>query len=146
MPDHRPAPQVRYVPAAPQKTPARKTIVRAVFVALWLLILLIPGFFIWMVINGEFTLSLGSTPEQKLRVWLVSEIRERGFGISTGSVASQTETDVCVQTDLRYLLWQGSQAPSTYCECFTRTTAEDTWSYNGGWEGMCSVPPQEPES
>ena len=112
-------------------------------VVVWFIILLIPAFFILMVINGEFSLTLGDAPEQKLRIWLVSEIRERGFGISTGSVTSRDEQNVCVQTDLRYLLWQGSQEPSVYCECFERLDAAAEWSYTIGWQASCAERPEE---
>jgi hypothetical protein len=141
MPDT--PPQVRYVPAARKKMPKSRIAARIVLVAVWFVILLIPAFFILMVVNGEFSLTLGDAPEQKLRIWLVSEIRERGFGISTGSVASRDEQNVCVQTDLRYVLWQGSQESSVYCECFARPDRSTEWSYVSGGEGTCAERPEE---
>jgi hypothetical protein len=136
-------PQIRYVPAAPQKTPPSRTITRIVLVIVWFIILLIPAFFILMFINGEFSIALGDAPEQKLRVWLVSEIRERGFGIATGSVASRDEMNVCVQTDVRYVLWQGSQESTVYCECFARGDGSAEWEYILGSEGTCAERSQE---
>jgi hypothetical protein len=124
----------------------RKRVGRVLLLLLWLGILLIPGFFILMVVNNEFSISLGDAPGQNLRVWLVSEIRERGFGVATGSVSTLDETNVCVQTDLRYLLWQGTQAPSTFCECYTRPDNTAEWSYATGWEGTCAERRQETAS
>jgi hypothetical protein len=145
MPDGKNHAQIRYVPAASKKTPPARVILRGALVAVWLLILLIPAFFIVMTINGEVTIPLGDAPEQNLRIWLISEARVRGLGVASGGVASRSETDVCVETDLRYLLWQGTQAPSTYCECFMRS-GDDGWSFASGWEGLCSERPEGAEA
>lgn len=143
MPNSPPAPQIRYVPTVQKKEPTSRRLGRWVLVVVWFMILLVPGFFILMVINGEVSIALGDAPEQKVRVWLLSEIRERGFAISTGSVASRTESEVCVQTRLRYLLWQGTPEPADFCECFVRADPNAEWSFTTSWQGECTDPPPE---
>jgi hypothetical protein len=121
--------EVRYVPAPPKKKSRWSRAGCAVFLLLWCVILLIPGFFIYMSVNQEIAIQWSDVPEHRFRIWLVSEIRQRGFGISTASIAQQDATSACVQTDLRYLLWQGQGEPSVYCECYARVGTEATWSY-----------------
>jgi hypothetical protein len=83
------------------------------------LLLLTPCLVIVLATRGEISISTGSAPDQELRIWLVMEARSRGLGVSNASLHEQ-DSATCVQTDVQFWLWQGSEAPTSYCECYTR--------------------------
>jgi hypothetical protein len=131
---------VRYVPS---RQPARKSILRrpgcVIALVIWFVLLLtIPYFIFTMVTSGEISLTTGGAPDQRARLWLISNPRERGFGFSNTWVASEGENRLCMQTDVQYWLWQGSQAPSVYCECYTGGAA--AWSFTSATQAACSAP------
>jgi hypothetical protein len=131
--------QVRYVPAPPRKPNRVRTVRRITLLILWFALMLLPLFFIIMVTQGQVIVPLGDAPEHELRVWLVSEARMRGFGIANAWEAARTETAVCVEHDVRFLLWMGEQEPSRYCECFARADASAAWSFESGGPGECEA-------
>jgi hypothetical protein len=108
---------------------------------LWFLLLLTPCALIYFAVQQELTIPLGGAPGQELRVWLVMEPRTRGLGISTGHVAQQTDTGLCVQTATNYVLWQGRPLNTVYCECYSRTNPAGVWSYGRSIQGACPPTP-----
>lgn len=110
--------------------------------ALWFFLLLTPCFLIRLATEGELRLRLGDAPDQEARVWLVMEADQRGVGYSMPSVyAGEDTASVCVQTDVRYLLWVGTEAgkPVTYCECHSRPSADDDWTLTSTYDGACAA-------
>ena len=102
----------------------------------WLVVMLIPLLFIALAVRQEIVITQGDAPGQVLRIWLINEARHRGLGISTASVyADAPEEGVCVQTDVRFLLWMGESDPTSYCECYVR--AGDSLEFTGATEGQC---------
>jgi len=69
----------------------------------------------------------------EVRLWLVREDQNTGFGISSSSLADlQTQAaGPCVVTSVRFLLWRddGSAQNIRYCECYQRVG--DTWQARG---------------
>ncbi len=107
-------------------------------VVLWFIILLTPCFCLAFASQGEFSLRLGDLPGQSLRVWLLSESRQRGFGISRPSVvAGSVAGQMCLQTDVSFLLWEGKEDATTYCECFAQS-ANSTWDVLSNNQGSCT--------
>lgn len=104
----------------------------------WFAILLLPCFLIVLAVQQEIVISTGGVPGQQLRLWLISEPDERGLGYSTASVRQSEATAVCVQTDVRFLLWAGSAQPVSYCECYERADESAEWSFVSSGEGICS--------
>ncbi len=95
---------------------------------LWAVVLISPCLLCTLATQGQITISLGSAPGQQARIWLLNEARERGIGISWPSAHySQDAQTVCVQTDTRFVLWEGSGQPATYCECYTRENTGEAW-------------------
>ncbi|MFN8527055.1 MAG: hypothetical protein U0670_24995 [Anaerolineae bacterium] len=105
--------------------------------ALWFVCALVPCLGITLATQGEFTVSLGSFPDQQLRVWLVSEAQERGIGYSLPTISQSGENAVCVQTDVRYLLWAGSGDTSVFCDCYARESTAASWSLTTTQSGAC---------
>jgi hypothetical protein len=99
----------------------------ALFVGAGLLLLAV------LAIQGEVRLGGGDPPA--IRVWLVTEDENQGFGISTTRrfFESQGPQPYCLRTNVRLLLWKsdGSVGNLRYCECSSSET--------GGWQDVdCS--------
>src|SRR5215204_715121 len=114
----------------------RKSILRRpgclIGLAIWAVLICSPCIILYFVTTGEITVTLGDAPGQQLRVWLINEPRERGLGISSPMVfgGSSDATVMCVQTDVRYLLWMGSADPNIYCDCYQRPERDGEWNYS----------------
>jgi hypothetical protein len=112
----------------------------AVALIFWFALLMLPCFFFALLRDGEIVLSQGDIPGQELRVWLLSESDERGFGLSRPVVIQGDDfSRVCVETHVDYYLWAGEGEPTSYCECYVRDiTAEmSPWLPT---EGTCAAP------
>ncbi|MDX2162586.1 MAG: hypothetical protein SF162_14780 [bacterium] len=96
-------------------------------VLVWLVFLLVPCFMITLATQGQITVALSDVPEHELRFWLVMDARERGIGVSLPTISQTSETGVCVQTTVQYLLWMGRGEPTVFCDCFERETADQPW-------------------
>ncbi len=109
-------------------------------VAGWVLVLMIPLFFVVLAIFGEFRFSKpGDVPDHHLRLWMVMEIDERGIGMSNTSVKDREDDALQVQTRVRYFLWEGEGADegTTYCTDYIRESADAPWQTAGVVEGAC---------
>ena len=78
------------------------------------------------IIQGEKFISSGDFEET--RIWIVRQTDADGLGFSRSRVVS-TEVgggQICVQTDIGFLLWKSDRSePSvSYCECLQRTGSE----------------------
>jgi hypothetical protein len=107
-------------------------------VIVWFLILLLPCFLVVLAVQQEISINTGGMPGQQIRLWLISEAEQRGLALSTGTVRQSADNAACVQTDVNYYLWTGSEVPSVYCECYERESAEASWSYVTSTAGACS--------
>jgi hypothetical protein len=87
----------------------------AIFVGAGLLFLAV------LAIQGE--VRLGGSDPPSMRIWLVTETENQGFGVSTTRQLSGNE-DLCLRTSVRLLLWKsdGSVENLSYCECQNSTT------------------------
>lgn len=128
--------------AAPPALPARRSPLRRtgciIALIVWFAILLTPCFFIVLAVQQEISITTGSAPGQQVRLWLVSDADQRGLALSTASVRQAAENAICVQTDVRFLLWAGEAEPINYCECYERASSEDSWSATTMTTGICS--------
>jgi hypothetical protein len=124
-------------PIVPPKPSRIRRIGCTIAVILWFLLLLTPCLVIVLATHGEISVSTGSAPEQRTRIWLIMEARSRGLGVSTAS-AHESDGQTCVQTDVQFWLWQGSEEPTSYCECYTHQG--DTYTFSGSTQGQCAAP------
>lgn len=108
-----------------------------ILLILWFVVLLTPCLLLTLATQGEIRVSTGGAPGQEVRVWVVMEAETRGLGVSTGTISSQTPTDICVETNINYLLWSGREAPITYCDCYERPNDSVSWTLNGTTTGTC---------
>jgi hypothetical protein len=109
-----------------------------VAVIIWFAILLLPCFCLVLASQGEIAIRLGDAPEQSFRLWLLSESDQRGIGISRPSVfAGENSDQICVQTNINFVLWAGTAEASTYCECYTRSDNTQSWSLTSSAQQSC---------
>lgn len=120
----------------PRRNPLRR-LGCIIALVIWFAVLLLPCMLIVMATQQEVVISTGSAPGQSIRLWLISEIDERGFALSSGSVHERSEASMCVQTDVRFLLWAGRADPVSYCECYERDTAGNL-SFTEAIEDVCA--------
>lgn len=133
-------PEVENSPSPPPRSRIRR-LGCIVLLVVWFAILLLPCFMIALAVQREIVITQGDIPGQQIRFWLIMETRNRGIGISSASVIGDAETDVCVQTTVNYVLWQGTEnETSVYCECFTRDPSEAGWSLTSTRIGECTQP------
>ncbi len=119
----------------------------------WSLIMLLPLALFILAVQGEIALWHGDRiPEPAahpmLQVRLLSEIRSQGLVITSASLADQTEHEgqarACVQTHVRYLMWEGAGQDASYCDCYTRpadSTSNSDWQFAGTTLDTCEATP-----
>ena len=106
-------------------------------VVLWFMILLTPCFCLALASQGEISVRLGDIPGQSFRIWLLNESRQRGIGSSRPSIVANSEAgQVCLQTDVSFVLWAGSEDATTYCECFAQSS-NAAWEMVNTAQGSC---------
>ncbi len=124
-------------PVGRRRSPLRR-IGCAAGLILWALVMITPCGLFLLITQQQIVIPLGTAPDQVLRIWLVSEPRERGLGVSWASLhAGQSDQSVCVQTNIRFLLWAGQGEGTTYCDCFQRMSDDDPWASYSSQTGSC---------
>jgi hypothetical protein len=122
--------------AAHRKIPWYRRAGCLIALIIWLLVMLIPCLFITLAFQEEIVIRQGDLPNQVFRVWLINEARHRGLGLSTTSVQlSEQENSVCIQTNVRFLLWIGDSESTSYCECYA--SDGDELEFTGSEPGLC---------
>ncbi len=125
----------------PALPPSRRSPLRRVgcglLLVIWFAVLLLPCALIVLAVQQEIVISQGSAPGQQTRLWLISEADERGFGLSTSTVTQTSDNALCVETDVRFLLWTGQAEPLSYCECYVRAGADAAWSLTSSTSAEC---------
>ncbi|GAB4510512.1 MAG: hypothetical protein OHK0046_07510 [Anaerolineae bacterium] len=109
---------------------------------IWFTVLLLPLFLFILAADGEIRFGhSGDVPDKHehplFEVKLVSEIDFRGLSITNSTIERPDDTNLCVQTNVRYLLWQGEGEAATFCDCYTRETTESTWQLTGTNMAAC---------
>ncbi len=105
---------------------------------IWFLLLLTPCFLLTLAVQQEIVITTGSLPGQQFRIYLISEAMQRGVVVSNSRIVGrQSETNSCLETHVRYLLWTGIAESSTYCECFSRTDVANEWIAGMATTGIC---------
>lgn len=140
-------PQEHPVPV-PAQRPRRNPLRRlgcGLALIVWFGILLIPGFLLMLAMQEEVAIWHGGDfPEREyhpaLQISLLMDIDTRGVNITRSYIATSSgDTAACVETQVSYVLWQGRGDPATYCDCYTRATAGEAWTYTGTEQGRCGA-------
>ena len=112
---------------------------------LWFGLLLSPCALLYLAANGEIRLWHREIPESHahplLLISLISGADDRGVRMESSSIASETADGdaICVETTVRFLLWQSSSASqdARYCDCYGRATIDAPWRLDNFYAGGC---------
>jgi hypothetical protein len=99
----------------------------SVLLVIWFTFLLLPCFLLVLATQQEIIISQGELPGQEIRIRLITDIDQRGIGFWTTSTTTGTEGDICLVTNVRYILWEGQGDPAQYCQCFSREAENGAW-------------------
>lgn len=92
-----------------------KNLLTALFLIVWLLVMLFPCMAFNLAMRTE--IQVGSN----IRVFLVAEEIGEGIGIEWQRPFTSND-EVCMQTAVNYLMWEGEPENITYCQCTDLTT------------------------
>ncbi|HEX2622673.1 MAG TPA: hypothetical protein VHL11_21080 [Phototrophicaceae bacterium] len=111
-------------------------------VLLWALFLLIPGFLLVLATQGEVVVwHENSVPEPALhpllQVKLLMEVETRGLNITTSTPVNKPDNLTCMQTEVRFVLWQGNGNNVSYCDCYQREGDKQPWTLISTVSGTC---------
>ena len=119
----------------------------------WFIALLLPGALFYLAANGEIRFWHRDMPQPHshplLLISLVSAADSRGLRIENSFAVDNgaDETSLCIQTLVRFVLWEtnedGSQDVS-YCDCYRRADAAAAWQPDRTFSGACQ--PAEPDA
>lgn len=115
----------------------------------WFTILLSPCALFYLAANGEIRIWHGDIPEPhahpRLLIELISEVDYRGVSVTNSSVLDQNPNDseICVQTDVRYFLWEtiDDNPDVSYCECYAREETDSLWTLTETTTDTCPTNP-----
>lgn len=137
-------PEIEYV--VREQPPQRRSLLRragcGLLLAIWFLVLLLPLAFFILAIEGDITIARGSDiPDRhehpRLQVRLISEADFRGLGFTTTSLDRDGDNALCIETRVRFLLWEGDGEPATFCDCYSRVDVEADWQLDVTTSGEC---------
>ncbi len=115
---------------------------------LWAFVLLIPGTLFVLAIQGEIALWHGGgfpagEEHPMLQVKLLMDADTRGLNITSSALSATedraAEEIACIQTHVRYVLWQGTGDNAAYCDCYARVDVESPWALRSTYAGTCDA-------
>ena len=114
-----------------------------ILVALWFLLLLAPCAVFLLVVQGEITIWHSDIPDPeshpRFQISLISEADYRGVMVTSSSINQVNEVQLCLQTDVRFILWEGEAESSRYCDCYEQPATSDDWQFSGTVTGDCDL-------
>jgi hypothetical protein len=115
-----------------------------VLLVVWFAVMLLPCALIGLAFNGEITIPHGNVPEPAehplFQVRLIMEIENRGLQFTRTGIHPESDTAVCVQSTVTYLLWQQEDDQETsvvYCDCYERPDSQTAWVFTDRNSGAC---------
>jgi hypothetical protein len=104
-----------------------KRLFSAVFLVVWLVIMLFPCMAFRLAMQTE--VQVGSN----VRVFLIAEDNEEGIGVEWKRPFTATNQQ-CVQTAVHYFMWTGEGEDAIFCQCTDSNTGEQLPSITGACE------------
>lgn len=97
-----------------------KRLLYFLLVVAWLLLLALPALAFTLAARGEIV--LGNDPQRQTRLFLLQERDVGGIGLvhSRPVAGGQSATRQCVETGVRYFLWEGEGESTRSCQCYER--------------------------
>ncbi len=130
--------------ASPRRSRARR-LGCGLILLLWFALLLTPCALFFLAANGEIRLEHGEIPQPHahplLLVSLVSEAADRGLRFEASWIAGSSAADgpLCVETAVRFLLWEysGGNQNVRYCDCYASDPAGGDWQLSATYANSC---------
>lgn len=99
---------------------------------LWCIVMLLPFAMVILAVESHITWSHGKgMPERaehpRLEIRLLSEIDYRGLSITNSSIKFEDDTNMSVQTNVRFFLWEGEGESVIYCDYYEYS--DDEWIF-----------------
>lgn len=133
-------PEIEYIVVNKKRNPLR-IVLRVVIIVMWFLILLLPLVFFALAIQGDITIARGGIPDSHehplLQLSLISEVDSRGLRITTTSISKPDELNLCVQTNVRFALWEGEGESASFCDCYVRQDSISEWQFESYVDTPC---------
>lgn len=116
---------------------------------IWFVVLLTPCALLYLASNGEIRIWHTDIPDPyehpRLSIELVTEVDSRGLRVLNSSVVDAISDDdaLCVQTNVRFLLWQTDEDNQdvSFCDCYVRANADADWTLNQTLIDSCPTDP-----
>jgi len=116
---------------------------------IWFVILLTPCALLYLASYGEIRIWHSDIPDTydhpRLSIELVTEVKSRGLRVTNSSVVDHNQDDnlMCVQTHVRFLLWQTNEdsQDTAYCDCYERTGLDSDWVFSQMTPDICISEP-----
>ncbi len=129
---------------APKRSKARR-LGCGLALLIWFAALLLPCALFYLGANGEIRLAHHDIPQPHahplLLLSVVSEVEDRGLRIETSKIAASQSDEalLCVETTVRFLLWEysGGNQNVRYCDCYARPEAEANWEFVTTYADVC---------
>lgn len=101
-------------------------------------LIIVPCGVINLVVNNEIVITKSGVPDDQLRIWLINSTDNRGIGFANGYITQTNGSQVCTQTDLRFLLWKGTPPDKTKsCTCYQKQG--ESYAATSMDDGTCMV-------
>ena len=131
----------------PKKRSLAKRLGCGLLLISWFLLLLTPCALFYLAANGEIRIHHADIPQPhehpRLQISLISEADDRGLRIVTSFIVEPSDADraLCVETDVRFVLWESSAGDqdSRYCDCYGRASATAAWELTDTFGGACAA-------
>ena len=112
-----------------------------ILIAMWFLLLLAPCAVFLLVVQGEITIWHSNIPDPeshpRFQISLISEAEYRGLMVTSSSINPPNGEQLCLQTDVRFILWEGDADSSRYCDCYIQSATSEGWQFSGSTTGEC---------
>ena len=138
-------PEIEYVVReVPRKRPLIQRLGCGIALVIWFAFLLLPLLLFVLAIQGDITILHGDDiPDRqthpRFQIYVQMEPEVQGFQFTTSSIKEIDSQNTCIEVNVRYFLWEGQGDPATYCDCYSRETTEDDWSYEETVLNACRI-------
>ena len=104
-------------------------------VVLWFCLLTLPLIMFWLASGRSITVPRGGIPASEqyphFQLSLIMNTDNRGLQFTNTSVERNSPTNLCVETDVNYLLWarEEAQNAAVFCDCYERSDSGTDWVF-----------------
>lgn len=141
-PEENPNAEIEYVVVEGKKRSPLRRVGCGIMLVFWFTVLLLPLVLFALAVNGDITISRsGDIPDSHehplFQASLVMEADFRGLRLTNTSLARDDDNNLCIQTNVRFLMWQGDGEASVFCDCYQRDNSNFEWELSSTTLATC---------